>query len=72
MAVKLRRRLALEIGVVLAVNVFVLYLIWVAWFSHPASKHMRMPPEEVARQVVAAPSVPLSLAAQVDAKHPSK
>ena len=47
-----RTTLAWEIGIALVLKFCLIYVIWGAWFSQPAAKHMRMDDNAVARALL--------------------
>lgn len=53
---KRRERLALVLFVTIAVKCLVLYGLWFAFFSHPQTRHMLLPAEQVERHLFAVPA----------------
>ena len=58
-----RDRLAIEIVLVLTAKMALLYLIWAVWFSHPETRHMQLPGEQVATRLLTG-EAPLNPAAK--------
>lgn len=55
-----RERLALTLFVTIAVKCLVLYGLWHAFFSHPQTKHMLLPSDQVERHLFAPAAGPIS------------
>lgn len=55
-----RERLALTLFVTIAVKCLVLYGLWYAFFSHPQTKHMLLPSDQVERHLFAPAAGPIS------------
>jgi hypothetical protein len=55
-----RRSLALTITLALAMKALLLYGLWYAFFSHPQTKKMRLPTEQVEKHLLAAPAPTLT------------
>jgi hypothetical protein len=50
----LRNKLAVEIALLLAVKLVLLFLLWELFFAAPQAKHMRMPEPQVTERLVGA------------------
>ncbi|MFK3739454.1 cytochrome oxidase putative small subunit CydP [Massilia sp. TN1-12] len=55
-----RERLALTLFVTIAVKCLVLYGLWHAFFSHPQTKHMLLPSDQVERHLFTPAAGPIS------------
>lgn len=55
-----RERLALTLFVTIAVKCLVLYGLWYAFFSHPQTKHMLLPSDQVERHLFTPAAGPIS------------
>ena len=50
--------LALEIVVILAIKLSLLFVIWYLFFSAPLATHMQLPPERMQQRLVETPASP--------------
>jgi hypothetical protein len=55
-----RERLVLTLFAAIAVKCLVLYGLWYAFFSHPQTKHMLLPSDQVERHLFAPAAGPIS------------
>lgn len=55
-----RARLARTLLFAVAVKCLALYGLWFACFSHPQTRHMLLPADQVERHLFATPSAPVS------------
>jgi hypothetical protein len=49
--------LACEISLVVALKFLLLWLLWLAFFSQPVARHMRLEPVQVERQLLHVPAL---------------